>query len=212
MIAAFRVMSNRPLPPCETAPGDSLTDRALSPAAGADLLHRIAQGEAAALESLYQLCGDRFYSMARRMIHDEGAAREIVQDCFVRIWQRAAHYDVQRSQPFTWAAMILRGLCLDHLRRIGRRLPPSPGDGAWETPCPQLPLADLHLHETLHLVRRSLASLTLAEQEAITASLFEPASCLDLAQRWQVPPGSVKTRIHRAMQKLRSLLRSQLES
>ncbi len=108
--------------------------------------------------------------------------------------------------------MLLRGLCLDHLRRIGRRLPAAPGHETTEPSCPQSPLADLHLHETLHFIRKGLASLTSSEQEAIRAALFDPASTADLAARWGIPLGSVKTRIHRAMEKLRSLVRPHLES
>ena len=50
------------------------------------------------------------------------------------------------------------------------------------------------------------------EQEAIHAVLFDPATCTDLATRWGIPTGSVKTRIHRAMEKLRSLVRPHLHS
>ena len=153
-------MPPHPLTPPDLVSRESTAARALPAPVGEALLRRIAQGEAAALESLYQLCGDRFYSMARHMVHDDGAAREITQDCFVRIWQRAASYDPAASSPFTWSVMILRGLCLDHLRCIGRRLPASSGEITAEVSCPQAPLADLHLHETLHLVRKCLATLT----------------------------------------------------
>ncbi|MDB6071213.1 MAG: hypothetical protein JWL81_2384 [Verrucomicrobiales bacterium] len=203
------------MPPQDAVPHsirDSPSPRALPPALGHDLLHRIGQGEDAALESLYQVCGDRFFSMASHMVRDAGAAREIVQDCFVRIWQRAVSYNPEASSPFTWCVMILRGLCIDHLRRAGRRLPSdsSSAETSTEPICPSPPLADLHLHETLHLVRKSLATLTPQEQETIRAALFDPASCADLASRWGLPLGSAKTRIHRAMEKLRHLLRPHL--
>ena len=205
-------MPPHPFTPPDAPGREASSARALPAPVGEDLLCRIGQAEAAALESLYQLCGNRFYSMARHMVHDDGAAREITQDCFVRIWQRAGNYDPAASSPFTWCVMILRGLCLDHLRRIGRRLPAASGEITAEVSCPQPPLADLHLHETLRLVRKGLATLTPHEQEAIHAALFDPATCTDLATRWGIPTGSVKTRIHRAMEKLRVLLRAHLHS
>lgn len=204
-------MPPQSLPPREFPGREGAAGRALPSPVGEQLLARIAGGEAEALESLYQLCGDRFYSMARHMVQDEGAAREITQACFVRIWRRASSYEAALSRPFTWCVMILRGLCLDHLRRTGRRLAAADGDSPEEPVCPQAPLADLHLHETLQLVRRSLATLTAAEQEAVTTALFDPATCQDLAVRWRMPAGSVKTRIHRAMEKLRALLRPHLD-
>lgn len=202
--------SQPPLP--DSPPREDPAPRALPRATGTALLRRIAAGESDALENLYQLCGDRFYSMARHMVQDEGAAREIVQDCFVRIWQRAGTYQEDASAPFTWCVMILRGLCLDHLRRTGRRLPPAPDSSGTESVSNQPPLADLHLHETLHLIRRGLATLTSAEQEAIHAALFDPATGAELAARWGIPAGSVKTRIYRAMEKLRHLVRPFLDT
>lgn len=204
-------MPPHPFTPPDAPGKEASSARALPAPVGGDLLRRIGQAEAGALESLYQLCGNRFYSMARHMVQDDGAAREIVQDCFVRIWQRAASYDPAASSPFTWCVMLLRGLCLDHLRRTGRRLPAAPEETPPDISCPRSPLADLHLHETLHLVRQGLATLTPPEQEAIRAALFDPATCADLATRWGIPLGSVKTRIHRAMEKLRQLVRPHLD-
>lgn len=203
-------MPPHPLIPPASSSREPAATRALPPSVGEALLQGIAQADPGALESLYQLCGDRFYSMARHIVQDDGAAREITQDCFVRIWQRAATYDPAAASPFTWCVMLLRGLCLDHLRRIGRRLPAASVESPPEISCPKPPLADLHLHETLQVVRKGLATLTPQEQEAIHAALFDPATCSDLATRWGIPMGSVKTRIHRAMEKLRAFVRPHL--
>ena len=82
----------------------------------------VAERDERALEELYKVTSDRLYSMALHWLRDEGAAREAVQDCYLRIWKRAGRYDPARSQPFTWCVMILRGLCLDQLRKL-RRVP-----------------------------------------------------------------------------------------
>ena len=182
---------------------------------GVQLLWRIAEREEAALEDLCKATSDRLYSMALHWLRDEGAAREAVQDCYLRIWKKAATYDPDRSQPFTWCVMILRGLCLDHLRKA-RRFPQllddvvDGVDGAshFLRHAPEQDgVADLLFHDSVSHVLTAVAALSKADQDLINSALFDPATNVQLATRWELPVGTVKTRIHRAMEKLRHLLR-----
>ena len=175
---------------------------------GSRLLVRIACRDADALADLYRMWGDRLYSMALHWIKDEGAAREVLQDCFLRIWGKAADFDPEKSRGFTWCAMLLRGLCLDFLRKRRRR---SPVWQDWnEGSALQVPsrggVEDLFFRETVTRVRSAITRLDSTEAESVCAALFDPGSMQDHARRWGVPLGTAKIRIHRAMLKLRELL------
>lgn len=177
---------------------------------GTQLLRRIASGEEAALEALHRAYADRLFSMTRHWLRDEGAAAEALQDTFLRIWRSANRYDPGRSHPFTWCVMILRGICLDHLRR-GRRVPRLLDDlvprGRIEIDPPgEDGLEDLHFHDTVQRVRTALRRLSDEERMTLDAALFDPAGNHELAERWNLSHATVKTRIHRAMSKLRQLL------
>jgi RNA polymerase sigma-70 factor, ECF subfamily len=176
---------------------------------GSRLLARIACRDADALADLYRMWGDRLYSMALHWIRDEGAAKEVLQDCFLRVWKKAADFDPEKSQGFTWCAMILRGLCLDFLRRRRRR------SGVWhdweagatlEVPS-RGGVEDLFFRDTVTRVRSALTRLDAVESESVRAALFDPGSMQDHARRWGIPLGTAKIRVHRAMLKLRELLR-----
>lgn len=176
---------------------------------GSRLLARIARKDADALAELYRMWGDRLYSMALHWIKDEGAAKEALQDCFLRIWKKAADFDPEKSSGFTWCAMILRGLCLDFLRSRKRR---SAVWQDWEAGSAlEVPsrggVEDLFFRETVMRVRSALARLDESEAESVRAALFDPGSMRDHASRWGIPLGTAKIRIHRAMLKLRELLR-----
>lgn len=176
---------------------------------GSRLLARIARRDAEALAELYRMWGDRLYSMALHWLKDEGAAREALQDCLLRIWKKAADFDGEKSSGFTWCAMILRGLCLDFLRKRKRRSAvwqDSELGSALEVPS-RGGVEDLFFRETVTRVRRALARLDDGEAESVRAALFDPGSIQDHADRWDVPLGTAKIRIHRAMLKLRELLR-----
>lgn len=176
---------------------------------GSRLLARIARRDAEALAELYQMWGDRLFSMALHWIKDEGAAKEVLQDCFLRVWKKAADFDAEKSSGFTWCAMILRGLCLDFLRKRKRRA------GVWQdwemSSALEVPsrggVEDLFFRETVTRVRSALTQLGDAEAESLQAALFHSGTMQDHATRWGIPLGSAKIRIHRAMLKLRELLR-----
>jgi RNA polymerase sigma-70 factor (ECF subfamily) len=176
---------------------------------GSRLLARIARRDADALAELYRMWGDRLFSMALHWVKDEGAAKEALQDCFLRVWKKAADFDAEKSSGFTWCAMILRGLCLDFLRKRRRRA------GVWQdwemASALEVPsrggVEDLFFRETVTRVRSALAQLDDAEADSLRTALFHPGSMQDHAVRWGIPLGSAKIRIHRAMLKLREMLR-----
>ena len=177
---------------------------------GTQLLRRIAGGDESALESLHHALGDRLFSMALHWLRDEGRAKEALQDTLLRIWKRAGSYDAARSNPFTWCAMILRGICLDSLRKQSRapRLIDDLSAGAGFLPLHPVHdgVNDLFFHDTVRRVREALAMLGDDERETLEAALFDPAPVRELAERWQQPLAAAKTRIHRAMLKIRQLL------
>jgi RNA polymerase sigma factor (sigma-70 family) len=176
---------------------------------GSWLLGRIARRDPEALEELYRMWGDRLYSMAYHWIRDEGAAKEVLQDCFLRIWKKADEFDPEKSRGFTWCAMVLRGLCLDLLRKRRRRA------AVWEDwkmmPALEVPdrggVEDLFFRDTVSRVRSALELLDDADAESVRVALFDPGTLQDHASRWGVPLGTAKIRVHRAMVKLRELLK-----
>ena len=176
---------------------------------GSWLLGRIARRDSDALAELYRMWSDRLYSMALHWVGDEGAAKEALQDCFLRVWKRADDFDSEKSRAFTWCAMILRGLCLDHLRKKRRRA------AVWQDwermPALEVPsrsgVEDLFFRDTVSRVHSALAKLDAAEAETVRVALFDPGTLQDHASRWGVPLGTAKIRVHRAMLKLRELLK-----
>ena len=85
------------------------------------LLVRMAQGDRRALEEIYAMWGPAFLGISQRMLGDPAEAAKVVRTAFVRIWRRAAHYDLHKSPPFVWAFTILRDLCIERLQRGGAK-------------------------------------------------------------------------------------------
>ncbi|GAA5481976.1 ECF RNA polymerase sigma factor SigK [Haloferula sargassicola] len=176
---------------------------------GTWLLERIAGGDGNALEQLYRMWGDRLFSMAAHLLGDEGAADEALQDCFLRIWKKAGEYDPARSRGFTWAGMILRGICLDMLRKRRRRAPVWADESAIPelgVPASHGGVEDLLFRDTVRRVESALRGLSEDEAGIVRTALFDPATIDEQAVRWKVPVATAKTRLFRAMKKLRKLM------
>ena len=170
------------------------------------LLQRMAARDEAALTTFYHIMADRLYSMALRMLGERESAAEALQDCMVRLWNSAGRYDAARGDPFSWSAMLLRGICLDRLRRRAREDRNSRAQQAAAGEIESGGLEDLFFRETVSLVHRAMEQLDPADSECLRATLFRPESTATLAAAFGISPGAMKVRIHRAMQRLRALL------
>lgn len=209
MIPLRPTSSHAPPPPVPTTAAAELerTCEALHLAA---LIQRMGTRDESALTDFHRIMADRFYSMALRMLGDRESAADALQDCMVCLWRDAPRYDPRRGDAFTWSAMILRGRCLDHLRRRRRR---ATGLARWEqtqsaltTDSPAGGLEDLFFRETLEHVRSALRQLEPGDRECLHAALFEPGTTTECADALGLTAGTLKVRIHRAMQRLRNLL------
>jgi RNA polymerase sigma-70 factor, ECF subfamily len=174
----------------------------------AALLRRMAARDEAALTAFYHIMADRLYSMALRMLGEREAAAEALQDVMVRLWHTAERYDSARSDAFTWSAMILRGLCYDRLRRRQREERNTRAQQQRHLFDEQESggLADLFFRETISLVQQAMEKLDPSDRDCLRAALFRPESTADYAAALGISPGTMKVRIHRAMQRLRALL------
>jgi RNA polymerase sigma-70 factor (ECF subfamily) len=186
-------------------------------AEGADVLARLAERDPAAMVDLHQAFGSPLFSFALQILTDRSDAEEALQDAFVRIWDKACEFDAARGRPFTWCCLIVRGCCIDKLRR---RKALKRGSGKIISLSPELlaetaanPGSDVRAqaiwHEQIEQVRRALETLLPLERRYIEEAIFRGKTHHEIADEGGEPLGTVKSRIRRGMIKLRKRLRSQ---
>lgn len=78
------------------------------------LLERIAQGERPALTELHDATANRLYVLALMLVATPPWAEQVLQACYVRVWQQARHYRRSAGPAIDWMAMLLRQ-CAQHL-------------------------------------------------------------------------------------------------
>ena len=186
-----------------SGPQVSSQSRATEPTRARDeaLMRRLAGRDASALDELYQHFATPLYSFARQLLSRPEDAEEVLQDTFVKIWNKAASFDPEKSRPYTWAVMILRGLAFDRRRSQLRRPNPLPLEFVPEAPPPP----GFPPEEAARL-RAAFSTLRPEERDCLVLAIFDERSHPEIAAELGQPLGTVKSRLRRALARLRDLL------
>jgi hypothetical protein len=84
------------------------SDPANEPEAEIALLRRVAQGDQQGFAELYDRFSGVLFSTALRVLNNQEAAEDVLQDVFLQIWEKAPLYDPSRGKPMTWAVTMTR--------------------------------------------------------------------------------------------------------
>ena len=175
----------------------------------AALLHLLAScghGDRRAFAHLYDRTSAKLFGVCVRILRERKDAEEVLQEVYLSVWERARSFDATRGTAMTWLITIARNRSIDRLR-AGGRLPSTPIDDAAAIADTQ-PLAS-DMMEAADERRRLMACIAeLPGQDAvlIRAAFLEGATYARLATRSATPLGTIKSRIRRALLKLRQCL------
>jgi RNA polymerase sigma-70 factor (ECF subfamily) len=175
--------------------------------AGLDrLLARTALGDRRAFAALYAATAARLFPVSMRIVRERQLAEEVLQDSFVSVWNRASSYARERGTPLTWMAAILRNRSLDVVRRT--REDPDVDDERTASLADESasPAREAEARAGAHSLARCLAELEGAERQAVALAFFHGLTHAELAAHLRSPLGTVKTRVRRALARLRDCL------
>ena len=169
----------------------------------AQLLQRCAAQDTAAFRTLYDKTSPILFARLLRMLRRRSVAEEVLQDVYVRIWQRAAQFEAHRGRALAWMVTIARYCAIDLMRR--ERMTLVSDDSLAE-------IAD----ESARRVRRhreaqQLRFLHRAAQrpdtrQCLTLAFVEGRSHDEIARLTVNPLGSVKSWIRRGLLALKECL------
>lgn len=169
-------------------------------------LGQVATGDRRAFYEVYQRSAAKLYGICCRILGDGQDAEDALQEAFVNVWRRADRFDASRASPITWLAAIARNAAIDRLRARGNRSfadLDAAAEVADETPdAEQQALAGADRAA----LGRCLGELAGRDQGLIRAAFLEGATYPELAQRAGEPLGTIKSRIRRALLRLRDCL------
>jgi RNA polymerase sigma-70 factor (ECF subfamily) len=161
-----------------------------------------------AFEELYQLTSPKLYGVALRILRRQDWAEEVLQECYVNIWNHAGDYAAARSAPLTWMTSIVRNRCLDWLRRPRTEETGEEYDiavEAWRDDSPG-PMEQLMAASEAAALARCLQQLESKQRQSIMLAFFNGLSHSELASHMRQPLGTVKTWVRRGLERLKDCL------
>ena len=178
------------------------------------LLERIALRDGQAVAALYDRHARALYSLIHRIVRDAGEAEDILQEVFLRAWEKADTYDPVLGTPMAWLVRIARNRAIDRVRaRQSRPVTEAAGErGGQADRLLAMPAADpsperiTRASEEQRAVADALSRLAPEQRVLIEHACFLGMTQSELAERFTLPLGTVKTRVRTGMLAMREHL------
>jgi RNA polymerase sigma-70 factor (ECF subfamily) len=172
------------------------------------VLALVARSEETALAEVYDRFGAVAYGLALRVLRDEGLAQDAVQDAFLTVWRTANTFSAERGAARTWILTLVHRRAVDLVRREQRRR----GDPLESAP---EPVASEQTDQLAWLrfererVQSALRKLPDQQRESLELAYYGGFTQSQLAERLGEPLGTIKSRMHTGLARLRELLEAE---
>jgi RNA polymerase sigma-70 factor (ECF subfamily) len=171
----------------------------------AELVAVLKRGEPVAVEAVVQTHGDRLLRSAILLCGDHSQAEDLVQDVFIEAVS-SIHRFRGNSSLYTWLHSILLNLVRHHRRDTKRMVYDNELAYQEQSPAPEAGPDPLDLHEAATELTRALRCLSDAHREVLILRYYERMKINDMARCLGVSEGTVKSRLHYAIEQMQNLL------
>jgi RNA polymerase sigma-70 factor (ECF subfamily) len=170
-----------------------------------NLAERLKRREPSVMGDIYDRYGKLVFSLIYRVVRDIGVAEDLVQETFLRVWNRAQGFDAERGALGPWLLAVARNRAIDYVRSAGGKM----SRGALELDAAEHPSvfvnfeAEVLSQDRARRVRGALGRLNENQRLVIELAYFEGLSQSEMAERMGQPLGTVKTWVRTALKNLR---------
>jgi RNA polymerase sigma-70 factor, ECF subfamily len=175
-----------------------------------ELAERLQRRETQAMADLYDRFGRLVYSVIYAIVRDTGTAEDLLQETFLRIWNRSAGFDAERGALGPWLLTVARNRAIDHIRSAGARNFKNTLElEDREHKSQELGIEiDLQSKDQARVIRAAMERLTENQRRVIQLAYYEGLSQTEMAEKLGEPLGTIKTWVRGALKKLRDELQS----
>ncbi|WP_226611183.1 sigma-70 family RNA polymerase sigma factor [Marinobacter nauticus] len=171
-------------------------------------LYAVAEKDRTAFAELYRATAPKLLGVILRILKDRARAEDVLQESFIKVWQRAALFDETRSSPITWLVSIARNAAIDALRKQ-----PVEREGQ-ETDIDEIPSRSPNVIDRIDDVQaqarlnRCFEELDKDRADMVRLAYLNGWTRDALADYFEQPVNTVKTWLHRALKQLKRCLDS----
>ncbi|MCB0726577.1 MAG: sigma-70 family RNA polymerase sigma factor [Ignavibacteria bacterium] len=180
------------------------------------LIKRISQKDETAFSQFYDIHHRYIYTIIFNILRDQAESEDLLQEIFIQIWNKVDSYDETLGNPLAWITRMTRNKSIDRLRSKGykKRSAEIDMDKFFDLsgePGADDPDAGIILSQEQSEVSKAIKSLKQNQRELIVLSYFRGFSQSELAEHFDIPLGTVKTRMRAAMMILRDKLKKYIQ-
>ena len=172
----------------------------------ASCMEKVQQQDKQAFALVFSHFSPRLKQFAYRHMGNEQIALEIVQEAMATVWQKSSLFDGDKSSLSTWIYTIVRNLCFDTLRKQKGRDMHLHSEDLWPNDyCPP-DMVEHYSPETERLKQQIIKYLDIlpeAQKKVVKAVYLEELPHQQVAEMFDIPLGTVKSRLRLAVEKLR---------
>jgi RNA polymerase sigma-70 factor (ECF subfamily) len=171
-------------------------------------IDRITDRDERALSALYDATWSRMHGLVLRIVRRAALADEVVEEAYFQVWRQAVRFDPQRGRASAWLLGMARSRAIDALRHEARHQHESLDMGEW----PESEASHAGADELLAVARghadlhRALMQLQPQPRQLVALAFFRGLSHEEIATQTELPLGTVKSQIRRALIVLREQL------
>src|SRR5580704_4468252 len=171
------------------------------------LIARLQRRDPQALAELYDQYGKMAYSLVLRVVRDNAIAEDLVQETFLRVWNRVHSIDAEKGSLGPWLLAIARNRAIDYLRSsAGRERRAVELDETDHASLYQKMENEILLSDQARRVKAAMDKLAPNYREVMELAYFEGLSQSEMSVRMGQPLGTIKTWVRTALQSLRDEL------
>ena len=156
-----------------------------------------------AFHSLFDFFAPRVKSFLLGKGTSPELAEEAVQEAMLNVWRKAHQFDPAKASASTWIFAIARNTRVDLLRKTSRP-ELDPNDPALVPDEPKQAFETVSAAKDAERIRKRVAALPTEQQEVLRLAFFEDIPHSEIAQKLDIPLGTVKSRIRLSVQRIRS--------
>src|ERR1700752_1903121 len=164
----------------------------LTPAELVWVIAALARGDEVAFGRPYAATRAKLFGVVRRILRRQDLAEEVIQEAYVKIWNRAGQFNPGLSSPITWMTSIARNRAIDVVRKRGEASieeEPEAMEVAADSPDP---LARREMSEELKRLLECIGRLEPDRQKLVLLAYYNGWSRDQLAEKFAAPVNTVK--------------------
>lgn len=168
------------------------------------ILERVANDDQSAVEDCVKTYGNLVWKIARKYTNNNEDAEDVVQEIFTSIWLNAHRFDAAKSPESAFICLLAKRRAIDIFRKHRHQLSETElSETTVATDAKRDDHKNILLAMDLKTIRQALGKLSATENEMIRLSVYGWNSHNEIAERLNVPLGTVKSKIRRGVSKIK---------